>query len=71
MGGGFSPNADMSRAIAAERALHEAFMQAVAHRPSRAPPAVVKSIDELGQIFESLDSLTELLPQELQSWQKP
>ena len=34
-------------------------------------PEELKSVDELGEIFQTLDELGDLLPASMENWQKP
>ena len=70
-----TPNAALADAIAAARAAHaEALRTGGGSAPDvsdAAEPVALRSIDELGDIFASLDSLTSFLPNSLEHWSTP
>ena len=74
MGSSLTPKRELKQTIADALAKQHAEMKAVGGKSSHVmPPSPVelKRVDELGEIFEQLDALGDILPASMESWQMP
>lgn len=75
MGSSLTPNAELKHTIADALAKQHAEMKAVGVKSTTdstsSHPVELKRVDELGEIFEQLDALGDILPASMESWQMP